>query len=216
MDIEGFEALLRGLEGGTIRVIARDLTEPSPLALEVLNARPYAYLDDAPLEERRTQAVMSRRWLDPESAADIGKLDPEAIQRVRDEAWPDATNADELHDALSWLTFLTDAEVQRQPGWPDLIDTLGKQRRVTRSSTTVSARDGRPAPHPMGLRRAPPRIPRPLPHASLHPHVDVPATYDKQWTDEEALVEVIRGRLQGIGPPVRRHHRLSRPAPDID
>ena len=119
MDVEGFEQLLRGLESGAIRVIARDLTEPSPLALEVLNARPYAYLDDAPLEERRTQAVMTRRWLDPESAADIGKLDPEAIQRVRDEAWPDATNADELHDAMSWLTFLTDAEVQRQPGWPN-------------------------------------------------------------------------------------------------
>ena len=90
MDIEGFEQLLRRLESGDIQVVARDLTEPSPLALEVLSARPYAFLDDAPLEERRTQAVMSRRWLDPESAADIGKLDPEAIERVRDEAWPDA------------------------------------------------------------------------------------------------------------------------------
>ncbi|HWW78659.1 MAG TPA: DEAD/DEAH box helicase, partial [Steroidobacteraceae bacterium] len=139
MDVEGFEQLLRGLESGAIRVIARDLTEPSPLALEVLNARPYAYLDDAPLEERRTQAVMTRRWLDPESAADIGKLDPEAIQRVRDEAWPDATNADELHDALSWLTFLTDAEVQRQPGWPDLTDTLAKQRRVTKLMNGANA-----------------------------------------------------------------------------
>ena len=201
MDIEGFEALLRGLEGGTIRVIARDLTEPSPLALEVLNARPYAYLDDAPLEERRTQAVMSRRWLDPESAADIGKLDPEAIQRVRDEAWPDATNADELHDALSWLTFLTDAEVQRQPGWPDLIDTLGKQRRVTRLSTTVGAPATAARHHTLWVSAE--RLPvfRALfPTASLHPHVDVPSTYDKQWTDEEALVEVIRGRLQGISP----------------
>jgi ATP-dependent Lhr-like helicase len=56
----------------------------SPLALEVLSARPYAYLDDAPLEERRTQAVMSRRWMDPESAADIGKLDMDAIKRVRE------------------------------------------------------------------------------------------------------------------------------------
>ncbi len=72
MDVEGFENLLRGLESGAIKVIARDVTEPSPLALEVLNARPYAYLDDAPLEERRTQAVMTRRWLDPQSAADIG------------------------------------------------------------------------------------------------------------------------------------------------
>ena len=199
MDIEGFESLLRGLEGGTIRVIARDLTEPSPLALEVLNARPYAYLDDAPLEERRTQAVMSRRWLDPESASDIGKLDPDAIQRVRDEAWPDATNADELHDALSWLTFLTDAEVQRQPGWPDLIDTLGKQRRVTQLSDSAHT----PAQHAPTLWVTAERLPlfRALfPTASLHPHVEVPTTYDKQWTREEALVEVIRGRLQGVGP----------------
>ena len=59
MDIEGLERLLSGIESGAIRVVARDLTEPSPLALEVLSARPYAYLDDAPLEERRTQAVMA-------------------------------------------------------------------------------------------------------------------------------------------------------------
>ncbi len=72
---------------------------------EVLSARPYAYLDDAPLEERRTQAVMSRRWMDPQSASDIGKLDPAAIARVREEAWPDAGNADQLHDALLWLTL---------------------------------------------------------------------------------------------------------------
>src|SRR6202012_109547 len=71
MDIEGFEQLLRGLESGAIRVVARDLTEPSPLALEVLNARPYAYLDDAPLEERRTQAVLTRRWLDPARTAGL-------------------------------------------------------------------------------------------------------------------------------------------------
>ncbi|HEV2284895.1 MAG TPA: DEAD/DEAH box helicase, partial [Steroidobacteraceae bacterium] len=132
MDIAGLERLLRGLESGSIRVLARDLTEPSPLALEVLSARPYAFLDDAPLEERRTQAVMSRRWLDPASATDIGKLDPEAIERVRTEAWPDAVNADELHDALVWLGCLTAAEVARQSGWPALMAELATQRRVTR------------------------------------------------------------------------------------
>ena len=94
-----------------MRVVARDLTQPSPLALEVLSARPYAYLDDAPLEERRTQAVMARRWMSPEEPSDLGRLDPEAIARVRAEAWPDAANADELHDALVWLGFLTEAEV---------------------------------------------------------------------------------------------------------
>ena len=131
MDIGGFEQLLRALESGSIRVIARDVTEPSPFALEVLSARPYAFLDDAPLEERRTQAVMSRRWLDPQSAADIGKLDPEAIARVREEAWPDADDADELHDALLWLTFLTAAEAERNSSWPELLAALAAGGRVT-------------------------------------------------------------------------------------
>ena len=75
MDIEGLERLLARHEAGEIRVVTRDLTQPSPLALEVLSARPYAYLDDAPLEERRTQAVMARRWLAPENAAELGRLD---------------------------------------------------------------------------------------------------------------------------------------------
>ena len=131
MDIEGLERLLAGIEQGTVEVVARDLTEPSPLALEVLSARPYAYLDDAPLEERRTQAVMARRWLAPEQASELGKLDAEAIARVRAEAWPEATNADELHDALVWLGFLTADEVKAQPGWSDWLSELARQKRVT-------------------------------------------------------------------------------------
>ena len=110
MDVEGLEALVARLAGGEIRVVARDLTEPSPLAAEVLDARPYAFLDDAPLEERRTRAVSMRRGLDPESAADIGRLDPEAIERVCEEAWPEAATPDELHDALMVLGFATAAE----------------------------------------------------------------------------------------------------------
>ena len=110
MDVEGLEALVARLAGGEIRVVARDLTEPSPLAAEVLDARPYAFLDDAPLEERRTRAVSMRRALDPESAADVGRLDPEAIERVREEAWPEAATPDELHDALVVLGFATAAE----------------------------------------------------------------------------------------------------------
>ena len=108
MDIEGLERLLARLEAGDIRIVSCDLTQPSPLALEALSARPYAYLDDAPLEERRTQAVMARRWQDPQSASELGRLDPEAIERVRSEAWPDPENAEELHDALLWLGCLTE------------------------------------------------------------------------------------------------------------
>ena len=135
MDIDGLERLLAGLESGSIRVVARNLTEPSPLAHEVLTARPYAYLDDAPLEERRTQAVMSRRWLDPETASELGQLDADAILRVREEAWPDPANADELHDALVWLSVLTDAEVAAHANWSDWLGELTGTRRVTRSST---------------------------------------------------------------------------------
>lgn len=195
MDIKGFESLLRRLEANEIRVIARDLTEPSPLALEVLSARPYAYLDDAPLEERRTQAVMARRWLDPASASDIGKLDTDAIQRVRSEAWPDATSADELHDALTWLTFLTASEIGRQPGWSELIDTLARQRRATQ--LTQSASDS------ATLWVAAERLPlfRALfPAASVRPPINVPPAYDKEWAREDALTEIVRGRLEGLGP----------------
>src|SRR3954464_10139308 len=110
MDIEGLEQILKKIESGEIAVIARDLTGPSPLAMEILAARPYAYLDDAPLEERRTQAVMARRWLDPQTAADLGKLDADAIARAVEELKPEPRNADELHDALMSFGFLTREE----------------------------------------------------------------------------------------------------------
>ena len=131
MDVEGLEALVARLAGGEIRVVARDLTEPSPLAAEVLDARPYAFLDDAPLEERRTRAVSMRRALDPESAADIGRLDPEAIERVCEEAWPEAATPDELHDALVVLGFATAAE--------------GVAGRLADSANDTDAAPGRPA-----------------------------------------------------------------------
>src|SRR5436190_16232111 len=134
MDLAGLERLLKRIESGDIRIVSRDLTEPSPLALEVLSARPYAYLDDAPLEERRTQAVMSRRWLSPETAAEIGRLDPEAIARVRSEAWPEAGNADELHDALSWLGFLTEGEAAEGPSWSEWFVRVAQDGRATRGT----------------------------------------------------------------------------------
>lgn len=188
MDIDGFEGLLRGLFSGEIAVEARDLTEPSPLALEVLSARPYAYLDDAPLEERRTQAVMSRRWLDPDSAADIGKLDPDAIARVREEAWPDAGSVDELHDALLWLTFMTEAETQRNPVWPGLLQQLTTQRRVVRIAALFVAVERLPL-FDAALDGLDPEV-----------RAAIPAAYAKSWAEEDAFVEIVRGRLEGLGP----------------
>ena len=105
----------------------------------MLSARPYAYLDDAPLEERRTQAVMARRWLAPEDAADLGRLDAEAIARVRAEAWPEAANADELHDALVWLGFLSAEEVDAQSRLDGWLAELARQKRVARLSAPSAA-----------------------------------------------------------------------------
>ena len=138
MDIDGLENLLRAIESGEIRIECRELTEPSPLALEILGARPYAFLDDAPLEERRTRAVMGRRWLDEESAAGLGRLDPNAIERVRTEAWPSAESADELHDALLGLGFVTEAEVARCEPWRAFLAALAETKRVTRLSLPLS------------------------------------------------------------------------------
>src|SRR5207247_2810794 len=113
MDIEGLAGVLRKIEHGQIRCIARDLPEPSPLASEILNARPYAFLDNAPLEERRTQAVYTRRASERNGSDGLGVLDAAAIEKVEKEAWPEATNADELHDALMLLVAMTRDEVQR-------------------------------------------------------------------------------------------------------
>src|SRR5499426_1049475 len=192
MDIEGLERLLKRIEAGDIRVVTRELTQPSPLALEVLSARPYAYLDDAPLEERRTQAVMARRWLAPEEAADLGKLDGEAVERVRQEAWPDAANADELHDGLVWLGFLTGEEAQAQPDWSDWLNELARQRRVAR--LTASGRT---------LWITADRLPQFLalwPAGKLEPAIAAPDALAKDWSPEGALVEIFRGRLEGLGP----------------
>ncbi len=193
MDIEGVERLLARLESGAVRVVTRDLTEPSPLAVEVLSARPYAYLDDAPLEERRTQAVMSRRWLAPEDAADLGRLDPEAIARVRAEAWPDAANADELHDALVWLGFLSADEVEAQPSWSEWLAALACERRVARLHAPSA-----------DLWIAAERLPQfqaLWPDATLDPAIVAPATArGRDWSRDAALIEILRGRLEGLGP----------------
>src|SRR5437667_5269498 len=113
MDIDGLIDLINRIESGSIQCIARDLPEPSPLAHEILNAKPYAFLDNAPLEERRTQAVYTRRAGDSSAENGMGILDAAAIEKVCAEAWPRATSADELHEALLLTGAMTEEEISR-------------------------------------------------------------------------------------------------------
>jgi ATP-dependent Lhr-like helicase len=200
MDIDGLIALLGGIESGAIKVLARDLPHPSPLAQEILTARPYAFLDDAPLEERRTQAVASRRWLDPQAAQEFGQLNPEAIRSVRDEAWPDASNADELHDALMTLGVVTQAEGEHSH-WTLLFEQLVAAKRAT-ALTPCPVERGRDAVGAFWIAaECLPMILAIYPNASIAPDVAAPAQYtQRSWERDAAIVELIRGRMQGLGP----------------
>ena len=192
MDIEGLEALLASIERGEKTLIARDVVEASPLAQEILNARPYAFLDDAPLEERRTRAVSGRRWLDPETASDLGALDLAAIERVREEVWPQVDRSDELHDALVELGFVTPYEGR---GWDHFLNELSADRRAAVYHTGTGGPD---------LWVAAERLPQfsaIFPDAWTEPPIVAPAALAQTiWSSESALVEIIRGRLEGLGP----------------
>ncbi len=192
MDIEGLEALLASIERGEKTLIARDVVEASPLAQEILNARPYAFLDDAPLEERRTRAVFQRRWLDPETASDLGALDLGAIQRVREEVWPQVDRADELHDALVELGFITPAEGR---DWEAFLSELSADRRAAVYRTSV----GGPSLWVAAERL--PQLNAIFASASTEPSIVAPEVLaSATWSFEAALVEIVRGRLEGLGP----------------
>jgi len=282
MDIDSLERLLTAIERNEKNLFARDVIEASPLAQEILNARPYAYLDDAPLEERRTRAVQQRRWLDPQTAKDMGKLDQAAIDRVRDEAWPRVENPDELHDALVELGFVTAAEgaewqeyfaalkndrraavLQVNTG-PDITGTAGvppamsaerenvdhltldanepadKMSALTASEnldqSTLDANEpadkmsalpasgnldhssldvnetgaGETPAVPVITGSAPalwvaaerlPQLEKIFPGATLAPPIVAPESFSHvAWSFEDALVEILRGRLEGLGP----------------
>lgn len=197
MDIDGLESLLERCAAGAVAIFCRELNSPSPLAQGILNARPYAFLDDAPLEERRTQNVQARRYLDPAEAAAQGGLGEEAIAAVRAEAWPVVDNADDLHDALLMLGFMTAAEAGgenplRQDGRP-LLDDLIRERRATYLVTgsqrlLVCAERLRQCLAVFSKAYLDPPIP------------PAPQTDDRTWDRDQALVELIRARLEGLGP----------------
>ncbi|CAE6799654.1 ATP-dependent RNA helicase SrmB [Paraburkholderia aspalathi] len=197
MDSESWIALLRRIERGEVQLIARDLPAPSPLAAEILTAKPYAYLDDAPIEERRTQAVQNRRWTDPSSADDLGALDADAIDSVRDEAWPQARTADEMHEALTGLACITEAEARNIEAWPAWLASLAESGRATRLRIAAEDALWLPAERLTCFQAL-------YPDARFEPALTAPKGYTDSWSTDDALLDVLRARLTGFGPlPVR-------------
>ncbi len=124
MDLDGLKEILDRMGEGTLRTVAVDTREPSPFSHELLNANPYAFLDDAPLEERRTRAVQMRRSLSVEDAKNLGTLDPAAISQVAEESWPVVRDEHELHDALLTLIVLPPVSEWRE--WYDALERSGR------------------------------------------------------------------------------------------
>jgi ATP-dependent Lhr-like helicase len=135
MDLEGLRQVLTGIESGSIRTLALDTVAPSPASHEILNANPYAFLDDAPLEERRARAVSLRRT-DPDLARGIGALDAEVVQQVRAQAWPEVRDPGELHDALLQLTLIPSEELG---SWGEHLPPLLQSGRAARVNWPAGA-----------------------------------------------------------------------------
>jgi ATP-dependent Lhr-like helicase len=188
MDFDGLTRVLEQIHGGRLRLIARDTPEPSALCHEILNARPYAFLDDAPLEERRAHAVYARRTGEP-GGTELGVLDQAAIDRVRGEQQPDPRDADELHDALVTVGFLTAPDGQGLPA--SLFDTLVQSRRATRTTSPASWFAAERLPELLAVH----------PDAVLQPQIAAPPSRAaKPWNRDEAIVELVRSRLTVTGP----------------
>ncbi|HSW22899.1 MAG TPA: ATP-dependent DNA helicase, partial [Burkholderiaceae bacterium] len=187
MDVDGFVRLLERIHSGEVEIVTRDLASPSPLSHAILNARPYAFLDDGAAEERRTKVVATKALMDLQTARDIGRLDAQAIAQVRADAWPEIGSADELHDAMCVHGFLAAGEIEL----PDFVTALAQQRRATR----LSVADGR------DVLVAAERLHELLSifsGATMSPPITAvcPVSHDR----DAALREIMRGRLDLLGP----------------
>ena len=187
MDSPQLVRILRRIHDGEVECIGKDTPEPSVFCHELLNSAVYTFLDDAPLEERRTQAVYTRRASEPRDAEDLGALDPAAIERVREEAWPVANTADELHDALLLAGYVKTSEAAA--GWGPLFAALAAAGRAFDAGGYWVAVERFGELNAVAARSAAPFIPERL---------------RRQWTREDAAREVIRSRMEVIGPATAR------------
>ncbi len=186
MDLDGLLVVLREIEGGSIRTVAVDTPEPSPFCHEILNANPYAYLDDAPLEERRARAVQLRRTI-RDDIDGAGILDEAIIAEVAQESWPVVRDADELHDALATLVVAPPSSE-----WEAFFGELVAQRRAT-VLTARALRFWTSAERLDVARLA-------YSDATLDPKIDPVTSVHAPQSREDAIAEILRGWMESSGP----------------
>jgi ATP-dependent Lhr-like helicase len=190
MDIDGFLRVLGEYKAGGVKFISRDTREPSPFCYELLNANPYAFLDGAALEERRTRAVATRRTISTDELRDLAKLDPTVIAEVRDEAWPTVRSADELHDALlSLVTLIAD----EAPAWREWFDELVAAGRAATARRPDNVQVW------LAAERTP-VVSAAFEAAIFEPAVTLPEALQTTVSRSDAWVELVRGRVQHMGP----------------
>ena len=189
MDIDGLKDVLDRIEAGEIRLHAKDTTEPSPFAHEMLNSKPYTYLDDAPLEERRARAVTLRRSL-PENSRDLGALDPDAIERVIDEARPDPRDPEELHEALLSLIAVRPEDSRDWETWFDELVSSGRAAIAdTGGGPMWFAAENLPAIQAL------------YPSATIRPELRLPPDLASRAVNEDdARLALFRGHMEIAGP----------------
>jgi ATP-dependent Lhr-like helicase len=194
MDLRRLETLIHDIRSNNKGLHVVNLREASPLASEILSSKPYTFIDDTPFEERRTLAVNQRRWIDPAEAKELGKLDPAAIQLVREEAWLQAETEHELHDGLLLAGFITENEArQSSSDWLILFKSLLEQGR------TISIVIGKNVWW-VAVERIP-EIQQVYPEITVPPTIKIPEKYlEIKATPEECLVEIVRSRLEVLGP----------------
>ncbi|MBK8340321.1 MAG: DEAD/DEAH box helicase [Flavobacteriales bacterium] len=214
MDIEELEGVIARIISKEVELVCKDLREPSPFSHEIINAKPYAFLDPAPLEERRTRAIRVRHTLDPATAKDLGKLDGAAVRMVREEAWPQASDADELYDVLSQCGLIT-AEEGAANGWGFFFEQLKQQGRAiileaashkpqaASLNATKLVATGLKLEAGVRLWVALERLPQLLdvyPGATYEPIVALTDAIRAAHSLENPLADLLRGRMEVEGP----------------
>lgn len=192
MDIDGLLRLVHAIENNELELIAKDLREPSPFAQEIINARPYAFLDDAPFEERRTNAIRNRSWLDQAETQSYSVLDEKAIAQVCEEAWPLVRSSEELHDALYSLGYITAEEFEKNAYETHSLPLIEQGRCCSLHIGAITLWVA--AERLTCLQSI-------HPQARCKPALILPESLlFEVWEPDAALREIMRGRLEGLGP----------------